>query len=96
MTNAYFSNLCIWRFSIFQSFSLQSHCYNPGQCSAVGVSKTNNPQHQNVLVVIVFVLSWLPLNLYNLITDLLKALQGWAEIMLMVILQGSSTRSKDQ
>ena len=51
------------------------------------------PQHQNISVVIVFVLSWLPLNLYNLITDLLKALQGQAEIMLMVILQGSSTRS---
>ena len=40
----------------------------------------NNPQHQNISVVIVFVLSWLPLNLYNLITDLLKALKGWAEI----------------
>ena len=67
-------------FQYFKKISLQSHCYNPGQCSAVGVWKTNNPQHQNVLVVIVFVLSWLPLNLYNLITDLLKALQGWAEI----------------
>ena len=59
----------------FKNFPLQPHCYNPLQYSGVGVSKTNNP-HPDISVVIVFVLSWLPLNLYNLITDLLKALHG--------------------
>ena len=77
MTNAYLSNLCIY---ISKKFRCSLIVIILVSVVSVGVWKTNNPQHQNVLVVIVFVLSWLPLNLYNLITDLLKALQGWAEI----------------